>query len=290
MLWDTPITPDIWNTWLVGEMRGLGKAPFVLLALLPFAPAMRRAIDAGRWGETVEPWRSDPRLAGFIMVLPIASWLAALAWANLRPESFIWATNEDGLIEWIQAGCLGLACYAAWDLARMRWRAGNRRWASAFAVVALGTFLVMGEEISWGQRLLHLPTPAWFAERNTQQEINVHNLGNINSVLSDWFDYLLMWTCFVAAAGSLTRFRRVRRLQAHLWMMSPVWVPALLCVHSWGSVLRLWHLLHPAEEKISELVSRLQEPKELILYAALAGFLLSARHAQRRLDLERALP
>ena len=34
----------------------------------------------------------------------------------------------------------------------------------------------LGEEISWGQRLLGLESPAFFQQYNTQMELNLHNL------------------------------------------------------------------------------------------------------------------
>lgn len=46
-------------------------------------------------------------------------------------------------------------------------------------LVALFCLFFAGEEMSWGQRVLGLTPPSYFLEHNTQQEMNVHNFGDI---------------------------------------------------------------------------------------------------------------
>jgi len=45
-----------------------------------------------------------------------------------------------------------------------------------FLALAIGTFILGMEEISWGQRLLGIPIPDLFQQHNVQREINFHNL------------------------------------------------------------------------------------------------------------------
>ncbi len=45
-----------------------------------------------------------------------------------------------------------------------------------YLLFALMFFFAAGEEISWGQRILHFPVPAFFASNNSQGEFNIHNL------------------------------------------------------------------------------------------------------------------
>lgn len=42
--------------------------------------------------------------------------------------------------------------------------------------IALFSFFVAGEEISWGQRIFQIETPEFFKENNAQNETNIHNL------------------------------------------------------------------------------------------------------------------
>jgi len=45
-----------------------------------------------------------------------------------------------------------------------------------YSMIALGSFFILGEEISWGQRIFNFKTSAYFQEHNSQDEENIHNL------------------------------------------------------------------------------------------------------------------
>ncbi len=57
-------------------------------------------------------------------------------------------------------------------------------------VFSLLLFLLFAEEISWGQRILDIPTPELIAARNFQQEITLHNLKGIQDK-NNAFSYAL---------------------------------------------------------------------------------------------------
>jgi len=57
---------------------------------------------------------------------------------------------------------------------RLGWRG---IWYGGFALLF---FVIAGEEISWGQRILGIETPESFAAHNVQQEINLHNIEGIH--------------------------------------------------------------------------------------------------------------
>jgi hypothetical protein len=86
-------------------------------------------------------------------------------------------TREDGPVEWA-----GFACYLVAGLVAVEtgWR---RRWDRRAAVVALvfGVLLLViaGEEVSWGQRIFDVETPAALVDSNRQDELNVHNIDGI---------------------------------------------------------------------------------------------------------------
>ena len=54
-----------------------------------------------------------------------------------------------------------------------------------FALIAVASIFIAGEEISWGQRILHIDTPAEYAAHNHQNELNLHNNEDI-------FDYVYL--------------------------------------------------------------------------------------------------
>jgi hypothetical protein len=133
--------------------------------------------STGRW--RVSRWGALVLNAVAIGVVPI---LAALFFVDRHAFRFI--LNEDGMAEWGQvllwaaAGVVG-----AW-IAAQRLRNGYRGQAVLWIAFALAMLVVVGEEISWGQRLLGLETPEVLEEINRQDEINLHNIGRTLTVFN----------------------------------------------------------------------------------------------------------
>ena len=97
--------------------------------------------------------------------------------ANLEPEHYYRAGQEDGFLEWATFWAFALAAFRYLVVARReRHASGGIPW---FAV-GLGLFclLVALEEISWGQRLFGYRPPDYFLQENFQQEFNLHNVAS----------------------------------------------------------------------------------------------------------------
>ena len=45
-----------------------------------------------------------------------------------------------------------------------------------YLMIGMASFFILGEEISWGQRIFHFKTTEYFEEHNSQDEMNIHNL------------------------------------------------------------------------------------------------------------------
>lgn len=86
------------------------------------------------------------------------------------PQLYILATYEDLPGEWTQVFFFSATLIIS--LLLIRHPHPNRLF---FAFLALACFYVIGEEISWGQRLLSFTSPDFFQRHNLQQEINLHN-------------------------------------------------------------------------------------------------------------------
>lgn len=93
-----------------------------------------------------------------------------------HPPLFDRYVEEDGLVEWLTVLGLVLAMFVC--LRRLSSLIKYKRWW--FLTLTLGLvfmlFAAAGEEISWGQRLLGIKSPAFFEKNNAQQETNFHNL------------------------------------------------------------------------------------------------------------------
>lgn len=126
--------------------------------------------------------RSEVRAAAGVSVLCVLAYSSVLVTAALFPGfSARVMSGELGLIESAQAAVLSAALICAVAAVREPAAAespGLRFW---LALLAVGLFYVLGEEISWGQHYFGWETPGWFARNNDQGETNLHNT-------SSWLD------------------------------------------------------------------------------------------------------
>lgn len=129
------------------------------------------------------------------------------------------AYREFGLIENLTVLFLGLSVYFSLRAmpAAQDWR---RRVMLAF--FALGCFVFLGEEISWGQHFGQWTAPEEWKELNRQRETNLHNL-------KGWSEFIFTTLarngiCIGALAGSLVMPWWLRRKpqpapgSLHFWL------------------------------------------------------------------------
>ena len=268
--------------WSKEELFNYGPALALLAVLAVFSKKINRAV--GR--RHLEPTTSRPNIPlpalWTILLLPAGFWLLSLWATRSFPALFLDVTQEDGWMENGQMILLGLGSVTGMMVSRVLWKKHQRFWACAYFLLALALFWVAGEEVSWGQRFFHLPTPAWLASHNTQQELNLHNLNGVDGEMNSLADRVLSYAVFFCTALWLTGLHRVRRLKTALWLPHPSLIPALCCAISYGEVLRLNELLHSGAEGIPEAVVQLQEPRESILYFSLFAFLSIVLYTLRK--------
>ncbi|MGE5250252.1 MAG: hypothetical protein ACM3QS_08565 [Bacteroidota bacterium] len=99
-----------------------------------------------------------------------------------------------------------------------------------YLALALLFFFGAGEEISWGQRILHIATPVTLADTNTQDELNVHNLNIFEKSHFFTVDRLfdIFWFLFaVAVPGAALALPRVRALAVRSMPVVPWGLGAL---------------------------------------------------------------
>ncbi len=91
-------------------------------------------------------------------------------------ERFLEYVAEDHAIEW--GTVLGLMLGFVVSISRFFRLIGKRSWWFLLVTLLLASFLfiVAGEEISWGQRLLGIQSSEYFKENNAQGETNLHNM------------------------------------------------------------------------------------------------------------------
>lgn len=215
------------------------------------------------------------RRAGF--VVPSAILLLGVASAGLGEGAYRVVTGEDGIAETVQVGCYLVAAVLAGSTAAGWWRRGERAIAVLFGLFLLGLVFLVGEEISWGQRLLDWETPAAFRELNGQQETNLHNIDGVQELFK-WLQ-LAVGGFGLFAPLLLHRWRAPDRLAR----VAGAVVPPLHLAASFGVmfVWRLYRNLLPAPDDLEYALQEFNEVVELVLAVAMARFAWWARARQR---------
>ena len=109
-------------------------------------------------------------------VLSLMAALGALAMYRWDNSALVHLTSEDGAVEYLTA-LLYLAGAAVFAVLAIR-RPQGRLWAAGLALMFV---LIAGEEISWGQRIFGLGTPASLESANVQKELNLHNIEGLHT-------------------------------------------------------------------------------------------------------------
>jgi len=148
--------------------------------------------------QELDEWGISRRVAIAYLVLPLVG-AVAVALTRFWYPLFHALTGEDRIFEWAQFGCWVVAFVASSAMSIRLFRNHRRGVAFLWAVLALGMFLIAGEEIAWGQRLLRLETPGLLKRVNRQREITVHNIGNLGFAFDAIFITAGLYGCITAA-------------------------------------------------------------------------------------------
>jgi hypothetical protein len=110
-----------------------------------------------------------------LALAPLFLLAAAVAMKLLERPAYMELLREDGLFENLTALTYFISC-ALFVVTGLALRRRGEGWLGlghlSFAALC---FLVAMEEISWGQRIFQIESPALFEQYNRQQETNLHN-------------------------------------------------------------------------------------------------------------------
>jgi hypothetical protein len=109
----------------------------------------------------------------YVLVIVIIGIVLSLVNREFLEAKYI---KEDSVIEWLTVigfALGGVVCFRrAYELRRVR----SIGFIILTILLGLAFIFIAGEEISWGQRIFKIETPEWMQKRNTQEEMNLHNM------------------------------------------------------------------------------------------------------------------
>jgi hypothetical protein len=197
----------------------------------------------------------------------VRSWLptalvcgGAVVAAALGEDAYHVYTGEDGICEMLQVAFFAFALVEAIRAWHRLARAGRRIDAALYVVAVAGLVFLIGEEVSWGQRVFGWGTPEELAAINKQGETNLHNLAGAHESVG-WFLLLIgFW-------GSLLRPLLERLIPADTRrLLEPYVAGARLFPYFFPMfVWRLYRNFFPLPGKFTYAIVQVNEVLELVM-------------------------
>jgi hypothetical protein len=187
--------------------------------------------------------------------------------------------TKEGFTEWATVVVLLPGLWAGVGIWRRRRTLPARSLVAWLGVVTLAALYFAGEEMSWGQHLLHWSTPDFLARRNVQGETNLHNLKGMG--IFDNFPRYAIWAWALVAGVVVPWLVRRGRLDIEAGSAAAWFWPTWCCF--WTALMAV---LIRVPDRIDKLTGkqlaifrdlRLSEPQEFYFALLLAIYLLSVR-------------
>jgi hypothetical protein len=226
-------------------------------------------------------WNFSPRQITFIsLIVPALVMLAGAATALMGKEVYKWFTGEDGAAENLQVLFFALALVLCFPVILRLWKAGAKLFAAMYLVLSLGLFFIVGEELSWGQRIFGWETSEELKAINKQEETNIHNIEGIGDKIK-WVHVVMgaygsiLPLIFLRAQISARPLDAVSLLVPHFTLL-PYFLSTLL----WRLQANLWK----PPKSLYFVITEYSEVMELVLAVAFFVFLLFQFRALKRLE------
>ena len=178
---------------------------FYRLAIIILAIVFLLLATKPSWSDTPPSHEPSPKARQWLLRLSIALPVMAIVFliiqlvapqfAALLVRKESWPFFRNAIF--IKSACQLVAAIAFIKVAR-HYSKQRQRLAMILAVVTVLLLgLMIGEELSWGQRIFGWSTPSFLAEVNSQSEINLHN---INTQLAQNILYFGGWLLLIGFA------------------------------------------------------------------------------------------
>jgi heme/copper-type cytochrome/quinol oxidase subunit 3 len=227
-------------------------------------------------------WGVSQRTMILIMMVPFLVLAAGVVSGLLGKEAYKWFTGEDRFAENLQVVLWVTSFILTVFVAKMKFQQGDKVMAGLYVVLCVGLFFIIGEEVSWGQRIFGWSTPESMKVINKQDETNIHNIHGVGTTFK-WLHLL------VGAYGTflpliLMRSKKLARFRDELSMLVPHYT--LIPFFAIPFVWRFYRNVFEAPKDYYFAISEFSEVVEVVLAF---GFLFFLLYQMRRLRPQKAL-
>ncbi|MCG3118587.1 MAG: hypothetical protein ALAOOOJD_00807 [bacterium] len=214
-------------------------------------------------------WRLSTGMTAFISAgAPALVMLIGAATALMGKAAYKWFTREDGIAEDLQVLLFVAALALCVPVVSRIWKTGAKVFALMYAMFGLGLFFIIGEELSWGQRIFGWETSTEMKAINKQEETNIHNIEGVGDKIK-WVHVLIgaygtFLPLFFLRAQLRSRPHDAASLLVPHYTLLPYFVTTLL----WRLQSNLWK----PPKSLYFVITEYSEVMELVL--ALAFFMV----------------
>jgi len=227
--------------------------------------------------DAADDWRFSPVTVAIICIMPIIIALVGASTALVGKPAYKLFTREDGIAETLQV-VFYLSSLIMSLIASFRyWRRGDKLIGLLFLGLSGALFFLIGEEISWGQRIFGWQTSSTLASVNKQDETNLHNVYGVGSTFK-WIQLL------VGAYGTILpllvwRWNRLRPYRNRLWSVVPHYT-----LIGYFVLMFVWRIYRNLLEPPQEFYFVISEYNEVMELALAAGFFMFLIYQMRQLS------
>jgi len=222
-------------------------------------------------------WRFSPVTVAIICILPLIVAFLGASTALMGKPAYKLFTGEDGIAETLQV-IFYLSSLIMSLIASFRfWRSGEKLIGLLYLGLAGALLFLIGEEISWGQRIFGWETSESLAAVNKQEETNLHNVYGVGSTFK-WIQML------VGAYGAILpllvwQWNRLQPYRSRLWAIIPHYT-----LIGYFALMFVWRLYRNLLEPPQDFYFVVSEYNEVLELALALGFFMFLVFQMRRLS------
>jgi hypothetical protein len=215
-------------------------------------------------------WNVSQKTMILFWALPFLVAASGVVAAILGKPAYKWLTQEDGFAENMQVLFWALSFVLSLIVTYRQWRRGNKTIAFLYSFLCFGLFFLIGEEVSWGQRIFGWATPKELQAINKQEETNIHNIYGVGATFK-WVHVVIgaygtFMPILLLRAKALARYRdKLSALVPHISFL-----PYFLLPLAW----RLYVNLFKPPRRFTFVVDEYSEVIELILAIGFFFFMI----------------